>query len=228
MTFIPITSRYPSRRADQQRRARVEAVEAAALRRAGQVPQVEADVLELQVRADEDERLPVGQLLEQLLALGERGERLDVGRSEVAVQDLEQRERRLGLAGRHGRRAEEDLVVVDRVLPRRGGDRRARDGFEDALELDAAHPLRRLVQHLVELAVHAEHLVQLAGRRVQQSVGPRRSVERAALVGGHAAPTLGRRYGSRCGDPATTLPSTPPRPGDPARRGLRSSWHRRR
>ena len=65
----------------------------ALLRGAGQVAEVEADVLELEMRADEDERLPAGEPLEELLAVGELDERLDVRRREVAVQDLEQTER---------------------------------------------------------------------------------------------------------------------------------------
>ena len=109
--------------ADHQRRSGVEAVEALLLRGAGEVPEVEADVLELQVRAHEDERLPVGEPLEELLPLGELDERLDVRRGEVAVEDLEQTERGLGLGGRHRRRPQEHLVVVDGIHARRGRDR---------------------------------------------------------------------------------------------------------
>ena len=170
--------------ADHQRRSGVEAVEALLLRGAGEVPEVEADVLELQVRAHEDERLPVGEPLEELLPVGELDERLDVRRGEVAVEDLEQTERGLGLRGRHRGRSQEHLVVVDGIHARRGGDRLGRDRVEDALELDAAHPLRRLVQHVVELAVHAEHLVQLTGGGVQQAaVGAGGPVERTLFVG---------------------------------------------
>ena len=122
------------------------------------------------------------------------------GVGEVAVEDLEQTERGLGLRGRHRRRPQERLVVIDGVHARRGGDRLGRDGVEDALELDAAHPLRRLVQHLVELAVHAEHLVQLLRRRVQQpAVGPRRPVERARVVSGHGRPARRARARSETG-----------------------------
>ena len=104
--------------ADHQRRARVEAVEALQLRGAREVPEVEAHILELEVRAHEDERLPVGEALEHLLAVGEFDERVDVRRGEVAVQDLEQPQRRLGLRRRHRRGPQERLVVVDRVHAR--------------------------------------------------------------------------------------------------------------
>jgi hypothetical protein len=48
------------------------------------------------------------------------------------------------------------------------------------------HTFRRLVQHLVELTVHPEHLVQLASGGVQQAtLRPRRAVERKLLVDHH-------------------------------------------
>ena len=105
--------------ADQQRRSGVETVEALLVSRAGQVPQVEADVLELQVRAHENEGLAVGEPFEQLLAVGELDERLDVRHGEIAVEDLEQAERRLGVGGRHRRRPQEHLIVVDGIHTRR-------------------------------------------------------------------------------------------------------------
>jgi AcrR family transcriptional regulator len=49
--------------------------------------------------------------------------------------------------------------MVDGIHARRGRERFGRDGIEDALELDAADALCCLVEHVIELPVHAEHLV---------------------------------------------------------------------
>ena len=112
MTFIPMTSRYPNNR-PIMRVARVSRRSKPfrwAARR--EVAEVEAHVLKFQMRTYEDERLPFGEALEQLLPLRELRERLDVRRREIAVEDLEQTERGLGLRGRHRRRTQEDLVMI--------------------------------------------------------------------------------------------------------------------
>src|SRR5438552_177355 len=65
-----------------------------------------AHLLELQMRAHEDEGLPGGEPLEEILPVGEFDERVDVRRGKVPVEDLEQTERRLGLRGRHQGRSQ--------------------------------------------------------------------------------------------------------------------------
>lgn len=75
----------------------VETVEALKVRGPGEIAQVETDVLELQVGPHEDEGLPVGQALEELLPFAEPDEYVDDLLGVRPVEDLEEAEGPLGV-----------------------------------------------------------------------------------------------------------------------------------